>query len=123
MRTILFAGAISTITNLVILYAFIPLAIAFQPTIVFQIAFWTFFASTGATVTMIVLQNITPNPIPVFVILAIIVFLLSLVLIYLHMGILRDFPPSLLVTAVHAINAMHIADSLIISGFVIKFVR
>lgn len=91
--------------------------------IILQIAFWTFFATIGATITMIVLKKRVADPKRPFVLFAFVVFLLSLIPIYLHVGILHDFPSSLLMEAVDALIAMHVTDSLLISSFVLRFAR
>lgn len=122
-RTVFFAGFVSLIANLLILSAFIPLSIGFRTVIILQIVFWTFFAATGATITMYILQKFVPYSTRAFIMLAFLIFFLSLIPIYLHAGILHDFPNSLTMTAVKALLTMHVADSLIISSFVIRLTR
>lgn len=121
MRVALIAGFVSLTADLLILSAFIPLEIGFRPVIIVQIAFWTFFATIGATVTMFILQKHVAAPTRLFVLLAFLVFFLSLIPIYLRIGIFYDFPYSLAATVVKALVTMHITDSLMISGFVIRF--
>ncbi|MHB8710035.1 MAG: hypothetical protein ACYC6X_00575 [Minisyncoccota bacterium] len=123
MRTALFAGSLSLIANLLILFAFIPFAIGFRTVILIQIAFWTFFATIGATITMSLLRKFMRHPVRPFVALAFLVFFLSLIPIYLHAGILHDFPFALTTTAVKALVMMHVTDSLTISSLVILFVK
>lgn len=123
MRAVLFASFASLTANLLVLSAFIPVAIGFRPVIILQIAFWTFFAAIGAAATMFILQKFAPYPAHVFVLLAFLVFFLSLIPIYLHAGILHDFPYSLTMTVVEALVTMHIVDSLTIGGFVFGFAQ
>lgn len=120
MRLALLAGSISLSVNLIILSAFIPLAVGFQPVIILQIAFWTFFATTGATMTMFMLKKFAPHPGYSFILLAFLIFFLSLIPIYLRVGIFHNFPYSLADTVTKALVTMHIVDSLTISGFVIR---
>ncbi len=120
MKAALLAATVSLTANLLILSAFIPLAIGFRPVIIVQIAFWTFFATIGATVTMFMLQKFATYPAHKFTLLAFLVFFLSLMPIYLRVGIFHDFPYSLAVTIVKALVTMHITDSLTISAFVIR---
>lgn len=123
MRTAFFAGSVSLIANLFILSGFIPLAIGFRLAIILQITFWTFFTAIGATFTMFLLQKHIAAPIRPFVLLGCVVFLLSLIPIYVRIGILRDFPSSLVAVAVYALIAMHVTDSFLMSGFVIRLMR
>ncbi|MHB8660767.1 MAG: hypothetical protein ACYC75_02415 [Minisyncoccota bacterium] len=121
MKTALLAGLVSLAADFLILSAFIPLAIGFRPVIIVQIAFWTFFATIGATITMSLLQKFVRHPTGPFVTLAFLVFFLSLIPIYLRAGILHDFPLALTTTAMKALFTMHVTDSLTISCFMIAF--
>ena len=119
MKVALSAGAAALAANLLILTASVPFEIGFRPVIIAQIAFWTVFAVIGATVTMLLLQKYTKHPAQTFVLFALIVFLLSLIPISLHVGILHDFRAALEGVAMRALIAMHIADSFIISSFLL----
>ena len=120
MRTIYPATFACVMGNVCILAVLIPFAVAFRPDILLQISFWTFFAAIGAAVTMHLLRRHFAEPVRVFVALGCVVFLLSLVPIYLRTGILQEFPNFLLMTAVEALLAMHVVDSILIGASVIK---
>jgi hypothetical protein len=123
MRTALLAGSVSFAANLLILSVFIPFTLGFRTLIIGQIAFWTFFAATGAVSTMALLQKRVKKPTRIFYVLAAMVFFLSLIPIYLQAGILQDFPPEFLSAITHAISTMHVVDSLTITALVISFAR
>ena len=116
---IILLGLLCVGANLLLLAVFIPASIAFHVGIIFQIAFWTLAGITGAKIVMIMLKKNFVNYIRIFLNLTYVVFGLSFIPIYLQMGILKEFPPLLLNSAVDALIAMHFTDSVIISALII----
>ncbi len=123
MQTIFLSSIASLGVNYLALLVFMPVTIGFSPVIVLPITFWTVIAATGAIAVKILLEKLGVYSAGLFVGLAFIVFFLSFIALYLHLGIFRDVPPQFTAAAARALFVMHSADSVIITALVIRRVR
>ena len=110
------AGALSFMLNLIILALIVPLPEGFRLPIILQIAYWTFVGSMGAAIVLSAIRTRAQEPRRYFIGVALLVLLASFIPIYLRVGILHDFPPSIVPIVMRALFTMHMTDALIITA-------